>query len=173
MQPDSINTVAMASQSVIDGLIASKIFLPTWVLDRLVVRWIAIQTITEITNQAIVAGQHIVSSDRTKAKDFMRHGLPQRRPCDTLDLRVGSQLYQVTVGFYANGGVGEVFVAGAKCGSDLDAVMRDAAILLSLALQYGVPVETIAHAITRESNGSASSIIGAVVDRLPILELPI
>jgi ribonucleoside-diphosphate reductase alpha chain len=69
--------------------------------------------------------------------------------------------------------VGEVFINGGRTGSDMDAVTRDAAVLLSIALQYGVPVETIAHAITRESNGSASSIIGAVVDRLPILELPI
>jgi ribonucleoside-diphosphate reductase alpha chain len=68
--------------------------------------------------------------------------------------------------------VGEVFINGGRTGSDMDAVTRDAAVLLSIALQYGVPVETIAHAITRESNGSASSIIGAVVDRLPILELP-
>jgi hypothetical protein len=99
--------------------------------------------------------------------------LPQRRANETFDLRVGAHLFSVTVGYYAGMRVGEVFINGGRTGSDMDAVTRDAAVLLSIALQYGVPVETIAHAVTRESNGSASSIIGAVVDRLPILELPV
>ena len=40
------------------------------------------------------------------------------------------------------------------------------AVLLSIALQHGVPLETIKHALTREGNGTPSTIIGAVVDRL-------
>jgi hypothetical protein len=101
-----------------------------------------------------------------------RERLPDRRGCDTLDLRVGAQGYVVTVGYYGDGRVAEVFVAGARVGSDMDAVMRDAAILLSLALQHGVPRQTIKGALTREINGTASSVIGAIVDRLDVLELP-
>jgi hypothetical protein len=48
----------------------------------------------------------------------------------------------------------------------MDAITRDGAILLSLALQHGTPLETIANAITRNCRGEADSIIGAVVDRI-------
>jgi ribonucleoside-diphosphate reductase alpha chain len=102
-----------------------------------------------------------------------RERLPDRRGCQTFNLRIGAAEFSVTVGLYAGGQVGEVFVAGAKVGSDMDAVTRDAAILLSLALQHGVPRETIKGALTRESSGVASSVIGAIVDRLDILEVPL
>jgi hypothetical protein len=39
-------------------------------------------------------------------------------------------------------------------------------VLLSLALQYGCELDTARHAITRDSQGAPSSIIGAVIDRL-------
>jgi hypothetical protein len=49
----------------------------------------------------------------------------------------------------------------------MQSVARDAAILLSLALQHGVTVESIRHAITRNGNGAPASVVGAVVDALP------
>jgi len=97
-----------------------------------------------------------------------RNTLPQRRYGETFDLRHGGQntAFTVTVGFYPDGRPGEVFISGAKVGSEVEAVARDGAVLLSIALQYGVPLETITHAITRNGDGSPSTIVGAVVDRL-------
>jgi hypothetical protein len=94
--------------------------------------------------------------------------LPNRRRGETFDVKHGGQasIFQVTVGYYPNGSVGEVFIAGSKSGTAFEAVARDGAVLLSLALQHGVPLETIRHAITREANGEPSTIIGAVVDKL-------
>jgi hypothetical protein len=99
--------------------------------------------------------------------------LSQRRAAQTFDLRHGKNVFEVTVGFYPNSAIGEVFVTGGKTGSDMEAVCRDAAVLLSIAIQYGIPLSTIRGAITREQNGAASSVIGAVLDRLVELELPI
>jgi hypothetical protein len=97
-----------------------------------------------------------------------RSTLPQRRRSETFELKHGGQntSFAVTFGFYSDGRVGEVFISGAKAGSEVEAVARDGAVLLSMALQYGVPFETIRHAITRNGDGSPSTIIGAVVDRL-------
>jgi hypothetical protein len=94
--------------------------------------------------------------------------LPNRRFGENFELRHGGKntSFIVTLGRYPDGRVGEVFISGAKAGSEVDAVARDGAILLSLALQHGVPLETIKHAMTREPDGSASTIVGAVVDRL-------
>jgi hypothetical protein len=94
--------------------------------------------------------------------------LPQRRPCTTVELTHGNHRtrFYVTLGYYPNGSVGEVFVSGPKAGSHLEAVARDAAVILSLAIQYGVPIAAIRSAITREPDGQAASIIGQVVDML-------
>jgi hypothetical protein len=97
-----------------------------------------------------------------------RSMLPQRRAAETFAIRHGGQNtpFYITVGYYSDGRIGEVFIAGGKSGSAFEAIARDGAVLLSIALQFGVPLETIRHAITREQNGGPRSIIGAVVDRL-------
>lgn len=101
-----------------------------------------------------------------------RNVLPQRRYSETFNLSFASEKYQVTVGFYDNGAPGEVFInrirdkAAAKLGEQLECVCRDSAILLSLALQHGVSVETIKHAITRNGAGEPSTIVGAIIDCL-------
>ena len=92
--------------------------------------------------------------------------LPQRRPAGTSTMRHGKHEFKVTVGYYTSEEVGEVFISGAKAGSEMDALCRDAAIVLSLALQHGTPLDLIQRALTREANGEASTIIGAVVDKL-------
>jgi hypothetical protein len=94
--------------------------------------------------------------------------LPHRRASATFKLRFGDQrgAYHVTCGYYDDGRLGEVFVSTNKIGSQADAIARDGAILLSLALQHGVELKVIRGALTREGNGEASTIIGAVVDRL-------
>ena len=96
----------------------------------------------------------------------MRRVLPQRRAAETFDLRFWNQPFTVTVGVYADGTPGEVFIDGGKTGQDVQSTARDAAVVLSLALQYGVPIEAIRHAVTRSGSGEAASILGAIVDRL-------
>ena len=98
----------------------------------------------------------------------MRRLLDNRRAGENFELRHGGKnaSFIITLGRYPDGAVGEVFISGAKAGSEVDAVARDGAILLSLALQHSVPLETIRHAMTREADGSASTIVGAVVDEI-------
>ena len=97
----------------------------------------------------------------------MRRVLPQRRAAETFDLRFWNQPFTVTVGFYADGTPGEVFIDGGKTGQDIQSTARDAAVVLSLALQHGTPIETIRRAVTRGASGEAASILGAIVDALP------
>lgn len=99
--------------------------------------------------------------------------LPERRNAETFSLPFAGEKYEVTQGTYPDGRVGEVFInrvyskAAAKAGgSYLDGVCRDAAVLLSLALQHGVPVETIRHAVTRDEEGVPATIMGAIIDRI-------
>src|SRR6476620_5379220 len=98
-----------------------------------------------------------------------RRILPQRRASETFDLRFWSQNFTITVGRYPDGMIGEVFIDGGKTGQDIQSTARDAAVVLSLALQHGTPIETIRHAVTRSDSGEAASILGAIVDRLPTI----
>ena len=97
---------------------------------------------------------------------FTRATLPHRRAATTCEVKHEQQSVTVTVGYYADGSLGEVFVTAPKVGSSLEAIARDAAVLLSIAIQHRVPLDTLRHAVTREQDGSPSSIIGAVVDEL-------
>ena len=91
---------------------------------------------------------------------------PNRRLAETFDVRHNGKRFHVSVGRFHDGSVSEIFITGPKSGSDLESVCRNAAIILSIARQHGVPLGQICHALTRNSDSSPSSIIGAVLERL-------
>jgi hypothetical protein len=102
-----------------------------------------------------------------------RRTLPHRRPSTIFEAEHTasgkSRRFQVSVGYFEpieDGAPAEVFISGTKAGSEVEATARDGAVLLSIALQYGVPLDVIRAALTREPNGAPSSIIGTVVDVL-------
>ena len=75
--------------------------------------------------------------------------------------------YHVAVGQFKDGSAGEVFITpqgSSGKGSMLEAIARDAAILMSLALQYGAPIETMRRAMTRDEQERPQTFVGAVLD---------
>jgi hypothetical protein len=70
------------------------------------------------------------------------------------------------IGCFPDGALGEIFLDAAKQNSGLDAFAADAAILVSLLLQHGATPAEIGHALRCPPDGTAASLIGAVVDRL-------
>jgi len=95
-----------------------------------------------------------------------RETLPPRRPAETFEFVHAGHLYTGSVGFYADGRVGEVFLTATKSGMPLQAIARDAAVVLSIALQHGASLETILKAVTRDEAGFAAGACGALVDAL-------
>ena len=103
-----------------------------------------------------------------------RNVLPQRRPTYTFDLHDQAGRFDMTVSystFDPPGAppphtVGEIFVTSRMIGSGIEAIARDAAILMSLALQHGCALDTIKHALTRNADGTPQSLMGRVVDRV-------
>lgn len=95
----------------------------------------------------------------------MRTPLPNRRTHETLRFEHWGLKYVVGLGrTHPSAPIAEVFINCAKSGTQAETLARDSAVLLSLALQHGVPLETIGHAITRNSDGSPAGPIGALVD---------
>src|SRR5262245_22901551 len=93
-----------------------------------------------------------------------RQRLTNRRISETFELEVGGLGYTATVGRYADGTIGEIFLQNHKPGSTSDANARDAAVAASLALQFGCPIETLQRALLRDSHGRPSTPLGAAID---------
>ena len=94
-----------------------------------------------------------------------RRPLPPRRCCVTHALRHTGSVYQVTIGYFADGHVGEIFIAGPRIGSEIAHLDHDTAVLVSIAMQYRVPMEVMRGAVGRNTaTGVAHSITGAVRD---------
>jgi hypothetical protein len=95
----------------------------------------------------------------------MRTPLPNRRMHETIRFRHWNMKYIAGLGrASASAPISEVFLNVGKTGEQAETLARDSAVLLSLALQHGVPLETIGHALTRNADGTASGPIGALVD---------
>ena len=71
-----------------------------------------------------------------------RTRLPRSRPSKTTSFTVGGAEGYMTAGSYPDDGLGEVFLKLGKQGSTLAGVMDAFSIAISIALQYGVPLET-------------------------------
>jgi hypothetical protein len=95
-----------------------------------------------------------------------RNRLPNRRPAETIAFERDGAQFEMTVGFYPDGRAGEIFLNADRANSLLDFLMSDAAILASLALQYGAPLDEIRHALKRTTGGAAASPIGHALDQV-------
>jgi ribonucleoside-diphosphate reductase alpha chain len=71
----------------------------------------------------------------------VRRRLPKSRPSRTTSFSVGGAEGYMTAGSYPDDGLGEVFLKLGKQGSTLAGVMDAFSIAVSIALQYGVPLE--------------------------------
>jgi ribonucleoside-diphosphate reductase alpha chain len=78
----------------------------------------------------------------------VRQKLPRTRSAKTFSFRVADCHGYVTVGEYADGRPGELFLQVAKQGSTLAGVMDAFAISVSHGLQYGVPLEAFVEMFT-------------------------
>ena len=99
-----------------------------------------------------------------------RQRLPNRRECHTETLAVDGQSFEATVGFDPESGQPrEVFMAAGKEGSLLNALLADAAVAISVALQHGVPGEALARSVGRQPAGPVAP---AELDHAPGQKVP-
>ncbi len=74
--------------------------------------------------------------------------------------------YRVGVGKFVNGDIAEIFLDCEKRGSAAETAARDCAVLASIALQHGVGVETIRHALVKLADGSGAGPLGKALDMI-------
>jgi ribonucleoside-diphosphate reductase alpha chain len=85
----------------------------------------------EITKLREVAGQPL------------RRRLPDTRSAVTHKFDIAGHEGYLTVGLFADGSPGELFITMAKEGSTIGGLMDSIGTLTSMAFQYGVPIETL------------------------------
>lgn len=73
----------------------------------------------------------------------VRKKMPDTRTSVTHKFEVGGQKGYITAGLHADGSLGEIFVQMSKEGSTIGGLMDSLATVTSIALQYGVPLETL------------------------------
>jgi hypothetical protein len=95
-----------------------------------------------------------------------RRRLPNRRASETFDLEAQGLSFTATVSRFPDGSLAEIFLQNHKAGSMAGINAQDAAVLASLALQHGVPLEVIRRALMRDSRGAASGPLGAALDMI-------
>jgi hypothetical protein len=96
--------------------------------------------------------------------DQARKRLANRRSAETFDLEVNGLRYTCTIGQFASGQIGEIFLQNHKPGSQSDANARDSAIAASLALQFGCPIDVLQRALLRDPRGNPATPLGAAID---------
>ena len=96
-----------------------------------------------------------------------RTQLPNRRASTTFAFQCGPHNYVATVSCFPDTDrLAEVFLGNGRAGSDIDAAAKDSAVVASIALQHGVPVETIRKALLRNSDGTPASPLGCALDAI-------
>jgi hypothetical protein len=87
-----------------------------------------------------------------------------RRASQQLTFDCNGQKYVATISRFADGRLAEIFISNAKGGSHSDSAAKDAAVVCSISLQYGVPTNVIRHALLRDGRGQASTPLGVALD---------
>ncbi len=93
----------------------------------------------------------------------------QNGPLDHIELdilanRAKSRLTRIS--HFADERSPKFFSTTARSAGTTDAAARDCAVVCSLALQHGVPLQTIRHALLRDEYGAASFPLGVALDLL-------
>jgi hypothetical protein len=94
----------------------------------------------------------------------LRTRLSNRRGSETFDFKSQGLAFTATISRFDDGRLGEIFLINHKAGSMAGINACDAAVVCSIALQHGVPLEVIRRALMRDNRGKASGPLGAALD---------
>jgi hypothetical protein len=95
-----------------------------------------------------------------------RQRLPNRRASCSFFFEHRGLHYTCTYSRFGDGRIGELFINNHKSNSHVDVDARDAAIVLSFALQHGADISAIARALSRDPRGTPTGVMGRVLDLL-------
>ena len=93
----------------------------------------------------------------------IRERLPNRRSCESFEFRHAGLDFTLCAGSYPDGRIAKIFLSSR---SPVEAIARDAAVTVSIALRFGADLETIRVALTRDHDGGPATALGAALDAI-------
>lgn len=128
-------TVNLPTQASVDDIF--EVYMQAW---KLGLKAVAVYRDGSKRTQPL--STHQTSVQAKPALPQRRH-LPAERQAITHKFSIGGHEGYLTVGMYADGSPGEIFITMAKEGSVISGLMDSFATIVSLALQYGVPLSVM------------------------------
>ncbi len=130
-------TVNVPNDATVDDI--KELYVEAW---RLGVKCLAIYRDGSKGSQPLSTSTTQDTEEETVALPVRRR-LPDKRNSITHKFSVGGHEGYMHVGFFEDDTPGEVFLTMSKQGSTISGLMDSIAILISVALQYGVPLESL------------------------------
>lgn len=93
-----------------------------------------------------------------------RERIENRRRSENFTFELDGLKFTATVSRFTDGRVSELFLNNHKAGNQSDTNARDAAIILSFALQHGADIDAIRWALCRDSIGRPLGPVAAALD---------
>jgi hypothetical protein len=93
-----------------------------------------------------------------------RERLSNRRVHEIFDFEAVGLRFTAGVGRYPDGRIGELFLDNRKAGSAVGTLVRDLAVVFSLAVQHGADANAIRRAVCRNSQGQPLGPLGQALD---------
>jgi ribonucleoside-diphosphate reductase alpha chain len=131
-------TVNLPTEATIDDIM--KAYIEAW---RLGIKAIAIYRDGSKRVQPLSTGKEEKGTARAPVGAPYRRRLPDERQAITHKFSVAGHEGYITVGLFEDGQPGEIFITMSKEGSTLSGLMDAFATMVSLSLQYGVPLSVL------------------------------
>jgi len=98
---------------------------------------------TDALQKRILELEQELTTLRSRLDQPVRHRMPDTRTSLTHKFEIAGHEGYITVGLYEDGQPGELFITMSKEGSTIGGLMDTVGTLTSIALQYGVPLESL------------------------------
>ena len=99
-----------------------------------------------------------------------RQRLSNRRASETFSFRWLNMNFVATISRFDDGRLAEIFLSNHQAGSHADTAAKNSAVIASLALQHGVPLEVLRKSLLRDSRGVAAGPLGTALDLIAGVE---
>jgi ribonucleoside-diphosphate reductase alpha chain len=99
--------------------------------------------VVETLQRRILELEQELATLRSRLNQPVRHRMPDTRNSMTHRFEIAGHEGYITVGLYDDGQPGELFITMSKEGSTIGGLMDTVGTLTSIALQYGVPLESL------------------------------
>ena len=106
-------------------------------------RGLSVEVVADALQKRILELEQQLATLRSQADQPVRHRMPDTRKSMTHRFEIAGHEGYITVGLYEDGQPGELFITMSKEGSTIGGLMDTVGTLTSIALQYGVPLESL------------------------------